>query len=207
MKNLSIIILLFFLIGCKSYESGIERNTFSIAPNPAVVEIAKIFKQISPIQLKGTDLPLTVYRVLPHSGGYYMLDGKKQSVLSTDGDGKILKVLNAVGDGPGEYREIWDIKINPRNEDLYILDRKLAKMLVYSASLEFIEEVPIKREFVGTLLSFGFINGDEVLFHTSGTSGYKFLKYGLSPRNLNLKSQLIENLKDLDLGMIGPCLY
>lgn len=200
MRNLSIITLLFFLIGCKSYESGIENTTFSIAPNSVVLGIDKIFKQIKPLQLNGTDLPLAVYRVLPNFEGYYMLDGKKQSVLSTDGNGKILKVLNEVGDGTGEYKEIWDMKINPDSKDLYLLDRKSAKLLVYSSSLEFIEEVPIKREFVGTLLSFGFINGDEVLFHTSGTSGYKFLKYWIGSKNFEFKVPIDKEFEGLGFG-------
>jgi hypothetical protein len=200
MKSLTITTLLFLLIGCKSYENGIENITFSIAPNPAVIDIAKIFKQISPIQLTGTDLPLAVYRVLPNSGGYYMLDGKKQSVLSTDGDGKILKVLNAVGDGPGEYKEVWDMKINPDSKDLYILDRKSAKMLVYSASLDFIKEIPIKREFVVTLLSFVFINGVEVLFHSSGTSGYRFLKYRIASNNFEFKVPIDKEFEGLGFG-------
>lgn len=169
-------------------------------PNLAAKEIDKNFKKISPIQLKGTDLPLAVYRALPHSNGFYMLDGKKQSVLNTDSNGKISRVINAVGNGPGEYQEIWDMKINPENKALYLLDRKSAKMLVYSSSLEFIEEVPIKKEFVATLLSFGFINGDEVLFHTSGTSGYKFLKYGISSNKFEFKVPIDKEFEGLGFG-------
>ncbi len=200
MKNLALIILLLFLIGCKSYESGIESNTFSIVPNLTVTDIDKIFKQISPIQLNGTDIPLSVYRVLPHAKGYYLLDGKKQSVLSTDDKGNIVTVIKDVGDGPGEIQEIWDMKINPENKDLYLLDRKSAKILVYSSSLDFIKEIPIKKEFVVTLLSFGFINGDEVIFHTSGSSGYKFLKYNISSNNFEFEVPISKEFEGLGFG-------
>ena len=129
MKNLTIITLLFFLIGCKSHESGIENTTFSIAPNSAAIDVDKIFKQIRPIQLNNLDLPLSVYRVLTHSKGFYILDGQKQTILNIDSKGNIINVLKDVGDATGEYQETLDIKRNPYHNTLVIIDIKSAKML------------------------------------------------------------------------------
>lgn len=200
MKNLIKILFVVLFFGCKSYESGIANNIFSIIPNSADIDIDKIFKQISPIQLKGNDLPLSVYRVLPHSTGFYILEGKKETVYNSDEKGNIIKIMKAVGDGPKELKEIWDMKVNLNNKELIILDRKMDKMLVFSSSLEFIEEVPIKKEFASTLLSFEFINGDEVLFHTSGSSGYKFLKYGLTSKKFEFEVPIEKEFEGLGFG-------
>lgn len=200
MKTFLFFLIIASLFGCRSFDSGISKDPITIKAEPSSMESGKLFTKVKPVQLQGSDLPLAVYRVLPHSNGVYIIDGKKQSVLDTDSNGNIINVIKAVGDGPGEYKEIWDMKINPENKALYLLDRKSAKMLVYSSSLEFIEEVPIKKEFVVTLLSFGFINRDEVLFHTSGTSGYKFLKYGITSKKFEFKVPIDKEFKGLGFG-------
>jgi hypothetical protein len=81
-----------------------------------------------------------------------------------------------------------------------MLDRKLSKMLLYSESLEFIKEIPIKREFVSSILSFWFLNGDEILFQTSGTSGFKFLKYEISSNKFEFKVPIDKEFEGLGFG-------
>lgn len=200
MKNLISISLLCLLIGCKSYESGLEIKAISISPDPTVAEVENYFREIRPIQLKGLDTPLSIYRVLPHTNGYYLLDGNKKSIWTSDGNGNSSKLIESMGEGPGEYQEIWDLKLNPESNELFILDRKLSKMLVFSASANFVKEIPIKKEYVSSILSFWFIDGNAILFQTSGTSGYKFLKYGISSNKFEFEVPIDKELEALGFG-------
>lgn len=95
---------------------------------------------------------------------------------------------------------IWDLKVNPESDELFILDRKLSKMLLYSKSLNFIEEIPIKREFVSSILSFWFLNGNEILFQTSGSSGYKFLTYDILSNEFEFKVPIEKEFEGLGFG-------
>lgn len=194
------IVLLCLLFGCKSYESGMGINSILISPNPTVLEAEIFLNKIRPIQLSGTDIPFTVYRIIPYTNGYYILDGSKKSVWTSDAKGNTFKFVDSVGEGPGEFQEIWDLKINPESNELFMLDRKLSKMLLYSESLKFIKEIPIKREFVSSILSFWFLNGDEILFQTSGTSGFKFLKYEISSNKFEFKIPIDKEFEGLGFG-------
>lgn len=194
------IVLLCLLFGCKSYESGMGINSILISPDPTVLEAEIFLNKIRPIQLSGTDIPFTVYRIIPYTNGYYILDGSKKSVWTSDVKGNTFKFVDSVGEGPGEFQEIWDLKINPESNDVFMLDRKLSKMLLYSESLKFIKEIPIKREFVSSILSFWFLNGDEILFQTSGTSGFKFLKYEISSNKFEYKVPIDKEFEGLGFG-------
>jgi hypothetical protein len=194
------IVLLCLLFGCKSYESGMGINSILISPDPTVLEAEIFLNKIRPIQLNGTDIPFTVYRVIPYTNGYYILDGSKKSIWTSDAKGNTFKFVDSVGEGPGEFQEIWDLKINPESNEVFMLDRKLSKMLLYSESLEFIKEIPIKREFVSSILSFWFLNGDEILFQTSGTSGFKFLKYEISSNKFEFKVPIDKEFEGLGFG-------
>lgn len=200
MINKILIVLVCFLIGCKSYESGMGINSISISPDPIVLDVGTFLNKIYTVQLSGTDLPLSVYRVLPYENGYFLLDGNKKSIWTSDNKGNSKKILESIGEGPGEYQEIWDLKINPESNELFILDRKLSKMLLYSKSLNFVKEIPIKREFVSSILSFWFLNGNEILFQTSGTSGYKFLKYEISSNKFDFKVPIGKEFEGLGFG-------
>jgi hypothetical protein len=175
-------------------------NSILISPDPTVLEAEIFLNKIRPIQLNGTDIPFTVYRVIPYTNGYYILDGSKKSIWTSDAKGNTFKFVDSVGEGPGEFQEIWDLKINPESNEVFMLDRKLSKMLLYSESLEFIKEIPIKREFVSSILSFWFLNGDEILFQTSGTSGFKFLKYEISSNKFEFKVPIDKEFEGLGFG-------
>ena len=200
MKNQIQIVLFCLIFGCKSYESGMGINAISISPDPIALEVGTLLNEIHPVQITGTDLPLSVYRVLPYANGYYLIDGNKKSVWTTDYKGGSKKILESIGEGPGEYQEIWDLKINPESNVLFLLDRKLSKMLLFSESLNYIKEIPIKRELISSILSFWFLNGDEILFQTSGTSGYKFLKYEISSNKFEFKVPLDKEFQGLGFG-------
>jgi hypothetical protein len=73
-------------------------------------------------------------------------------------------------------------------------------MIVYSESFAFSREIPIKKEVAFTLLSFSFLSGNEILFQTSGSSGYKFITYEISSDKFEFKVPIEKEFEGLGFG-------
>lgn len=155
-------------------------DSITIIPNIESVEISEVFSEVKTLKLVGDELPFSIYRILQIDKGFLLLDGQKQKIFEVKSDGRTSLFLNSKGEGPNEYLEIWDLKYDFRSKKLFILDRKLSKLLVYHSSSNSFEEFPIKKDFISSILSIGVLKTDEVIFQTSGSSGFKFLKLILS---------------------------
>jgi hypothetical protein len=152
------------------------------------------------LYLSGEELPLSVYRVIPFDQGFLILDGKKQQVGFLNSKGYFKPVISSVGEGPGEYLEIWDLKVDPQNNKIFILDRKARKLLIFSDSFGFETEIPIKKEFAFSILSFSVLSGNEILFQTSGSSGYKFMTFDISSKKFDFKVPIDKEFEGLGFG-------
>lgn len=180
MKNWLLIILTLSILSCKSLDNAQLMDSISIIPNIESVEISEVFSEVKTLKLVGDELPFSIYRILQIDKGFLLLDGQKQKIFEVKSDGRTSLFLNSKGEGPNEYLEIWDLKYDFRSKKLFILDRKLSKLLVYHSSSNSFEEFPIKKDFISSILSIGVLKTDEVIFQTSGSSGFKFLKLNLS---------------------------
>lgn len=60
--------------------------------------------------------------------------------------GKELYYLGSTGDGPGEFRDIYDFDIDRKNQIIYLFDGKLSKILAFDFKGKFIKEnkIPIR---------------------------------------------------------------
>lgn len=76
-------------------------------------------------------------------GEYYMLDGIQQTVLVFGENGDFRRQIGAVGKGPGELTLPQDFVIDTLNHSIMILDSQLRKLLRYSTSGSFIEEIDL----------------------------------------------------------------
>lgn len=199
MRNLVFFVLL-FSSGCKSIDPSIKANTITVFPKSQAIRFEDVFSKAKPLNLSGEELPLAVYRVIPYGEGYLILDGKRQQVGLVSSKGVFKPVIHSVGEGPGEYLEIWDFKVNPESHEIFILDRKSRKMIAYSESFTFSKDIPIKKEVAFTLLSFSFLSENKILFQTSGSSGYKFLTYEISSDKFEFKVPIEKEFEGLGFG-------
>lgn len=199
MRNIGFFAILFF-VGCKSIDPSLRVKTVTIQPQSQEIRFEEVFSKAKALNLSGEELPLSVYRVIPLDEGFLILDGKKQQVGFINSEGDFKTVISSVGEGPGEFLEIWDLKINPQNNKIFILDRKVRKLLIFSDSFGFETEIPIKKEYASSLLSFSVLSGNEILFQTSGSSGYKFMRYDISSKNFEFKVPIDQEFEGLGFG-------
>lgn len=199
MRNLFFLLILFYA-GCKSIDPSLRVNTVYIPSQSQKTRFEEIFLKAKGLNLYGKDLPLSIYRVIPYDEGFLILDGEKQKVGYINSKGDFTTVISSVGEGPGEYLEIWDLEVFPQNNKILILDRKIRKLLLFSDSFRFETEIPIKKEDAYSLFSFSVLSENEILFQTSGTSGYKFLKYQISSNKFDFKVPIEKEFEGLGFG-------
>ena len=200
MKNSWLILLALSFLSCKSLDKAQLMDSISIIPNIESVKINELFSEVNTIKLVGEELPFSIYRVLPIEKGFFLLDGQKEKIFKVTSDGETHLFLNSKGEGPSQYLEIWDMKYDFKSSKLFILDRKLSKLLIYHSSSKEFEEFPIKKEFISSILSFGIIKTDEVVFQTSGSAGYKFLKFNLSKNEYTNIVEMESEFNQLGFG-------
>lgn len=194
----SFLLVLFIVISCQEKETSVDKVLITPTPNSA--EIVDLFKIKEVIQLSGKEIPLGVYRALVFRSDYIFLDQNKEIVWKSNKKGSVRKLIHSVGGGPGEYQEIWDLSVNPKNGELIILDRKSSKLLFFLESGLFKKELPIKKEYVNSISSFFPLSEDEILFFTQGTSGYKFIHLKVSSGVFEFKVPIEKELQGLDFG-------
>lgn len=200
MKNSLLILLALSILSCKSLDKAQLMDSISIIPNIESVKINELFSEVNTIKLVGEELPFSIYRVLPIEKGFLLLDGQKEKIFRVTSDGETHLFLNSKGEGPSQYLEIWDMKYDFKSSKLFILDRKLSKLLIYHSSSKEFKEFPIKKDFISSILSFGIIKTDEVVFQTSGSTGYKFLKFNLSKNEYTNIVEMESEFNQLGFG-------
>lgn len=74
----------------------------------------------------------------------YVLDKQvTQSLLCFDREGKLLHAVGAVGEGPGEFRKIYDAQINPYTNSLEVWDGPGQKLLSFDRNGQFLRETHV----------------------------------------------------------------
>ncbi|WP_160111300.1 6-bladed beta-propeller [Algoriphagus boritolerans] len=79
-------------------------------------------------------------------------------------DGKMKFVVGEIGEGPGQYKQLWDVQYNQHLKRLELWDYPQHKMLYFDLAGKFISEQKINQEIV----SFYPITKDWYIFHMEG---------------------------------------
>ena len=90
-----------------------------------------------------------VTKLVVSHDGFYLGDqtGNAQETLWIfDTEGKFDKAIHTPGKGPGEYLEIHDFFINETTGQIYIVDARGDKMLIYSKDAILLEEISLPLE-------------------------------------------------------------
>ncbi|WP_250632899.1 6-bladed beta-propeller [Rhodoflexus caldus] len=79
-------------------------------------------------------------------------------------DGKLKFVIDDTGQGPGQYKKMWDVQYNVHRKILQVWDLPQHKMLSFSLNGDFLEEKKINKEIV----SFYPVTEDWYIYHLDG---------------------------------------
>lgn len=78
----------------------------------------------------------------------YIADYKRGRIFAFDYDGKYRGKIDALGEGPEQYKRICSFDIDPKKKLLYILDGDLGKVHVYDSSLQLRDVIKLPYKFV-----------------------------------------------------------
>ena len=98
-----------------------------------------------PLSTNDTILISTISDIKIWKDIIFIADYKLGNIFSFDAKGNIIGRIDAIGEGPEQYKRLCGFDINRKNGLLYLLDGDLGKVHVYDASLHFckIIQLPI----------------------------------------------------------------
>lgn len=108
------------------------------------VPTEELFSKISVIPLETNDSSFLVrpVKVIIKDNRYYIVDEGVPAVFSFDEEGHLLHKIGKKGQGPGEYREIYDAVIKEKENTVYMLS-PFGSLYVYSLDGKFIKEIKL----------------------------------------------------------------
>ncbi len=173
----SIKIIIFFLIITSSCNLKKENfiKTFNIE-TATIQEFKKLKTVLSDVKFiylqKDSSHQIgKIFKILFRNGKIYISDRfKTKALFIYQKDGKLIKIISKLGKGEGEYLDLTDFNINPTNNNIYIYDAQLRKILIYSDNGDFVRTV-----------KFDFIAGSFVL----SNGKIIFDKFNMLERNGN----------------------
>ena len=118
------ILLLIFTTNCqnKSIQKNQEQITVDLRQNQQV-SIHDVFTKIEliPIETNNDILIESVSKLIYKDGLFYILDKNQKCIFIINKKGQLVRKLDSVGKGPGEYGDISDFEINPYTDNIEIL--------------------------------------------------------------------------------------
>jgi hypothetical protein len=156
-KVLSIVALFATLtISChsgKKKEVIVNDNVYTVdfdnTPKEKTIPMSSLFKKVTPIPLETTDESLIGYirDVQIFDGKIFVLDTDySKGVFVFDMDGKFIRQIGRVGQGPGEYITLSDFTIDEINHKIYLMDRNKNCIMVYDIGTgKYIKQINISE--------------------------------------------------------------
>ena len=221
-NSILVVLIAAILTACSSgVTSDASADLFSIPTDKATeCQLADIATNIEVVPLThnepiGTLLESRVYGdkvILKEQGD------NVSALLICNRKGEVLKRLNRVGRGPGEYQWIYDFIYMPENDWLVVYDKNLYKCFIYTlADLKFLKQIELKQEATETSMheeqikNMCQLSEKELLLSVETQTGYldeksgdpvSEMKYTLSV--LNVESGERRNIEyDEKLGAMG----
>lgn len=162
--KLFIVALLFLLFeGCTSSEKS-DIPVVNIPKNVEDLYLDEFGKSIEYVHLE-TKPGSFISNILDIKkfGSYLLIRDKSGKVLIFTDDGKFVKKLGEIGEGPGEYVNAYSLAVNENLGIIYLGSAR--KIQMYSKNFEFINE--IKLSYFANYLS---VNNDDLLLITNNDS-------------------------------------
>lgn len=180
MKNITLYIAIYLIMGCNSNKPDIQNN------NLITIEIdhkkneplllSSIVDSISFIKLetKNNEIISSPTKVQLFKNKIYILDRERNSIFIFNKSGDYLQKIQNTGKGPGEYLQLVDFEIN--NQGIYLLDYP-NNIIHYDFDFKYLQKIELKNSYS---FSFSHFNG---LFWISNEKGSEKENFHISAVN------------------------
>lgn len=149
--------------GCsKKVSVDNDEQSFDLSGTFDKVLFSSVVDSVSYVEFEMTEESLIgiVGRVLFANNKYFIQDITSKSILVFDCSGKYLHKLSKYGQGPGEYIGMEAFCVD-EEDNIYVLDTSLKRILKYNIQGEFIEEVCNIEDLPRS--DIGYVNGQFLL--------------------------------------------
>lgn len=131
MKDLILTLSLFCCFACTNKQPQSQSAAYTLPIDSTTQEWAQL-TNIEYIPLETTDASLIadIFKLIYHNNTFYVFDMMGKKVLMFNRQGKFLKSIHKVGQGPGEYTNPYDMDVDD-NGNIYVSDLDSHQILVY----------------------------------------------------------------------------
>ena len=157
-----IVIVILLLNSCATKEngsSGLQEIPVNV-DQYASLNLSEIADEIKAIDLELTDSSLIkrIKKVLICDE--YIIAAEREKIFQFDSNGKFIRQIGFMGQGPGEFNYIVDITVDTQNKNLYVIDG--SKIIKFDIEGNFIKESPKNIADLGLFKNLSYAN-DELL--------------------------------------------
>lgn len=133
-----IVTVLIFVFACSQERSDIKKIMIDYR-NPSEMKLSRYISGVKVCRLETTDKNLVgdVLDIELYGNRIYLLDGATNSLHIYDTTGKLVRVFNKVGRGPGEYVRLRDVEV--KENGIFLLDYSTQAVLHYDFDMNFID--------------------------------------------------------------------
>ena len=143
MKYTTLIIFCLLLASCKHNNTNYDAQQLILKVDlkPSTISIHEIFDSIQVIPLETTDSCLLrgPVKVITGNNRNYILDWKNFQVFVFDDKGHYLHTIGKRGQGPGEYREVYDMIVDESKNQVRLLS-PFGSLYTYDLEGNFIKQ-------------------------------------------------------------------
>lgn len=143
------------------------------------IELEELLSNYKIVPVYSDQFIPSVYRVFGRNGSIFFTDGKKSKIFKQSETGNAIEFIQSLGDGPGEYHEIRGVKYDASSRKIFILDKKLFKILVFDEIGNFKNEYFLDKSIRQSVLGFEILDESNLLFRSNTSSGFTFIRYNL----------------------------
>jgi hypothetical protein len=123
---------------------------FDNTPKEEKIFMSSLFKKVKPIPLETTDESLIGYinEAQVFDGKIFVLDTNyAKGLFVFDMEGKFIRQIGRVGQGPEEYVDLSDFTIDETNREIYLMDRSKNRIMIYDINTgKYIRRINISEQ-------------------------------------------------------------
>lgn len=122
--------------------SDTQSNVLQADLHPSKISVHEIFDTIQVIPLETTDSCLlrAPVKIVVGNNRNYILDWKNFQVFVFDDRGHFLHTIGKKGQGPGEYREVYDMIVDEGKNQVKLLS-PFGSIYVYNLEGQFVRQI------------------------------------------------------------------
>lgn len=123
-------------------------NEFDLLEDTVDLPLSYWVEDLTVVKLDGRDEALVGMGPVYISDNYILI-GRQQHIPFKlfRKDGSYVGNVGSVGQGPGEYTNVYDVQIDEKGERIYLLPWNARSILVYNLQGEYIKDIPLNRKY------------------------------------------------------------